>query len=484
MKGRVILAVEEGALRTALAQGLRHVGLSVELVLRKRGWWTWLSTESCDAVLVSRSMIPDPLRRRVREFVSVPGAAAIVVLAVGADPIEQADLRAAGCQAILDAGCVSPTGLVEAVNTIVRQRHSLKEPRSRRVTLAAEIDRPTLGDFSSLVPAMQRLLNQAERVATSDVSVLVLGETGVGKEYLARAIHNQSPRSSGPFVAINCAAIPESLLESELFGHEEGAFTGARAHRGVFEMAHRGTLLLDEIGDLPHHLQAKLLRVLEERSVRRLGSERAIPIDVRIIAATNRELDRPHPEKVFRSDLYYRLTTIKLFIPPLRERAADIPTLVQRHLQSLRSRMATPVNSVSVPAMAALKRYHWPGNIRELVNVLERCMLLSHTAAVECEDLPDEVCGAPNKPNSDAHTIDPVVLEHGLLPADWVQTPLLELKRAMTERVERMYLDRILREERGLVGRAAERAGINPRSLYLKMRRYGFAKETYRTAES
>jgi formate hydrogenlyase transcriptional activator len=215
-------------------------------------------------------------------------------------------------------------------------------------------------------------------VAPTDSTILLLGETGTGKELIARAIHNLSARRERTLVKVNCAAIPTGLLESELFGHEKGAFTGAIAQRvGRFELAHRGTLFLDEVGDIPPDLQPKLLRVLQEQEFERLGSGRTIRVDVRMVAATNVDLAQKVAENQFRSDLYYRLNVFPIIIPPLRERREDIPLLARYFAQKHARRMKKPIDSIAAKAMAALTEYHWPGNVRELENFIERSVILS-----------------------------------------------------------------------------------------------------------
>jgi DNA-binding NtrC family response regulator len=234
--------------------------------------------------------------------------------------------------------------------------------------------------FSEIVgqsAGLRRVFEEVETVAPTDSTVLICGETGTGKELIARAIHNNSLRRSNPFVKLNCAAIPTGLLESELFGHEKGAFTGAIAQRiGRFELANRGTIFLDEIGDIPLELQPKLLRVLQEREFERLGSARTLHTDARLIAATNANLAERVDEKRFRSDLYYRLNVFPILIPPLRERRDDIPLLVRHFVQKYARRMNKRIDTIPPTAMNALSEYHWPGNVRELENVIERAVIL------------------------------------------------------------------------------------------------------------
>ena len=254
-------------------------------------------------------------------------------------------------------------------------------------------------------PALKRVLSQAETVATTGSSVLILGETGTGKEVIARAIHNMSERRERTFVKVNCAAIPTGLLESELFGHERGAFTGAIAQKvGRFELAHRGTLFLDEVGDIPLELQPKLLRVLQEKEFERLGGTRTQQVDVRVVAATNRDLTQMVEDRLFRSDLYYRLNVFPIVVPPLRDRAEDIPLLVRYFAQKHARRMDRRIETIPTEEMEALTRYHWPGNVRELENLIERAVILSRGPALHVA-LPDE------RLSGDAPAASPVTLE-------------------------------------------------------------------------
>ena len=228
--------------------------------------------------------------------------------------------------------------------------------------------------------AMRRVMSQVERVATSESRITILGETGTGKELIARALHEKSPRQGRSFVTVNCAAVPPELIESELFGHEKGAFTGAVSrHQGKFEQAHRGTLFLDEIGDMPLLMQAKLLRVLEEGEVERIGSGRAVAVDVRVFAATHRNLKELVQQGKFRPDLFHRIYVFPLFLPPLRERPEDIPVLVQHFARQVSEQNGWKPKTFAPQAIAALGRYDWPGNIRELRNVVERLLLLAET---------------------------------------------------------------------------------------------------------
>jgi formate hydrogenlyase transcriptional activator len=270
--------------------------------------------------------------------------------------------------------------------------------------------------------ALKRVLSQAETVAGTDSTVLVLGETGTGKEVIARAIHNLSQRRERTFVKVNCAAIPTGLLESELFGHERGAFTGAIAQKvGRFELAHRGTLFLDEVGDIPLELQPKLLRVLQEKEFERLGGTRTQKVDVRVVAATNRDLTQMVDDRLFRSDLYYRLNVFPITVPPLRDRAEDIPLLVRYFAQKHARRMDRRIETIPSEEMEALTRYYWPGNVRELENLIERAVILSRGPALHVPVPEDKHSG--DEPSASAVTLEAAErghILHALSETNWV----------------------------------------------------------------
>jgi formate hydrogenlyase transcriptional activator len=315
-------------------------------------------------------------------------------------------------------------------------------------------------------PAIRAVLGQVETVAPSDSTVLLLGETGTGKELMARAIHERSSRRSHAFVKLNCAAIPTGLLESEMFGHEKGAFTGAVAQRiGRFELAHGGTMFLDEIGEIPLELQPKLLRVLQEREFERLGSSRTLRTDARLIAATNCDLQGMVDEKKFRPDLYYRLNVFPVFIPPLRERPEDIPVLVSHFTQLFAHRVNKKIETVSTETMKALKHYSWPGNIRELQNVIERAVLLSNGPVLNLA-----LSDRKNRGKA-AHRTGPAA---GGLSAKNDSPPM----REVLEDVERKQILASLEQSHGVVAGpngAAARLGLKRSTLQLRMKKLGIA---------
>jgi DNA-binding NtrC family response regulator len=299
-------------------------------------------------------------------------------------------------------------------------------------------------------PAMQEVFRLIERAGKTDKSILIQGESGTGKELVAKALHQASGRADKPMITINCAALPETLLESELFGHEKGAFTGAVATKqGLFELADGGTLFIDEVGELAPSLQAKLLRVLEDGSMRRVGSLKERRVDVRLLAATNRDMQDEVAKKNFREDLYYRINVMSLTLPPLRQRHGDIPLLVKHALSA--------GWTVEPTAMRAIEAYSWPGNIRQLLNALERAQIMSDDKCVRLCDLPPEVVGGA----SEGHSATSLAIASGERLSD----------------VQRAHVLEVLEREKGNKARAAKALGVNRRSLYRLLEKYGIAPE-------
>jgi len=432
-----------------------------------------LHRSDVDLLLASRSRIDEPPADLIRALKELPERPELLVLVDREDPEERARLLAAGCLAVIYTQ-LPDDALGETLHTLLERRRG---DTAQRLRAERSEDNARLADFVSESPAIQAFMQVVRRVVRTDSSLLILGETGVGKERLARAIHAEGPRTGSPFVAVNCGALTESLLESELFGHEEGSFTGAtRSRRGYFELAHGGTLFLDEVGEMSPPLQVKLLRVLQDRRVLRVGGERPIPVNVRVMAATNRDLEAEVAAKRFRPDLYYRLAVVTLTVPALRDRRADIAQLVSTYVAYFRATLGTPVERVSPEALEALVRYSWPGNVRELINVMERAALLSPGPVIGLAELPPAIAGASAAPSPER----PAGGSGELLPANWTSQPLKELRRALIEEVDRRYLTELLRETGGRIGEAAKRAGLDERSLYDLMRRYGLRKEAFR----
>ncbi len=326
-------------------------------------------------------------------------------------------------------------------------------------------------DFHQIVGKNHRMREVYELIslaAETDTTTLITGETGTGKELVAKAIHYNGPRKKKPLITVNCAAIPEPLLQSELFGHEKGSFTGAHTRRlGRFELAHQGTLFLDEIGDIPFSVQGKLLRFLQEKEIRRLGGDKIMRLNVRIISATNQNLAELAKERKFREDLYYRINVLTIHLPPLRERLDDIPLLAEYFLEKYRAVLDRKVNEICPEALDSLFRYHWPGNVRELENEVEKAVLLEKGDTIRrFETL------TPSGGNSlSGETSLP-------LPGD-ADLPFKQMKAEIIALWEREYLRKVLSRNRGNITRAAKEAELNYKTFYEKFVRYGFSREEF-----
>jgi transcriptional regulator with PAS, ATPase and Fis domain len=345
--------------------------------------------------------------------------------------------------------------LHEAVSKRLKEldrRERLLERRERELNVLRErVNRDAAAKhFVAGSRAMQDVLELAARVAPLDTTVLIYGESGTGKEFIVRLIHDQSPRAGAPFVSINCAALTETLLESELFGHVRGAFTGAvRDKAGLFEVAGSGTIFLDEIGEIAPTVQAKLLRALQEREIRRVGAERSTKVNARVVAATNRDLRAAVEAGTFREDLYFRLGAFIITVPPLRDRREDIPPLVHHFLVRAAGRMKKDVTTVSADAMSALMNYRWPGNVRELEHAVERAVILSNGPSIRVRELPPEVTQKPRTRSGDDR---------------------LDLREQ-----ERVMIERALERFQGNRKKAAEALKISTVTLWRKMKQYGLS---------
>ena len=341
--------------------------------------------------------------------------------------------------------------LSRVTETLKKTEAKLRRHRQALVHVAPDVDEP-LGIIAKS-QSMQQVVDLARRVADVDANVLISGESGVGKERIARLVHDESTRAVGPFIAVNCGAITESLLESELFGHKRGAFTGAVADRpGLFEAANRGTLLLDEIGEVSPGMQVKLLRVLQEREVRRVGENESRPVNVRILAATNRDLAEEVDRGTFRQDLYYRLKVVELHVPALRDRRADILALARLLLADAALRMARKISGLTPSAADQLLRYKWPGNVRELENTMERAAALALGDRVGLDDLPEEIRQALPRPVANAGAVQPL------------------------KEVEKGYIIAALEANGGNQTVTAKQLQIGSATLYRKLKSYGLIR--------
>jgi DNA-binding NtrC family response regulator len=338
--------------------------------------------------------------------------------------------------------------------------------RAAEEVLRRAVERPySYGEFLGESPAMQAVYSIIDRVAGSSVDVLVTGETGTGKELVARAIHSRSRRAAGPFVPVDCGAIPDALMESELFGHERGAFTGADARRmGLVEFADGGTLFLDEVGELPLPLQAKLLRVLQERRVRRVGARQENPVDVRVVAATSRPIEQMLAEGSFRRDLYYRIAVVRIDLPPLRNRGDDIGLLAEFFANRAAQEMGRPPGGLSTDVYQVLKGYSWPGNVRELQNAVRRAIAMSRSATAGIDDLPDEVVAAAGRPTA----------------AEAGEVGFFASRTQHVARFERQYLTELLTRHAGDVSAAAREARLPRGTLYRLLKGHSLDAASFR----
>ncbi len=454
-KARIVLVDDDDGSRTAMALGLRRVGYEVvELDAAPAAVKALAAGDPAD-VLITDVRMPGmdgyELLRRARA--SRPEVAILMVTAYG-----DVDGAVRALQDGADDYLIKPVNLVELRRRVELQldrRNLSRENRELEERLAKFFG------FDNIIgrsPAMERVLERVKVVAPAPSTVLIVGESGTGKELIANAIHEHSPRAAGRFVALNCGAIPGEILEAELFGHEKGAFTGAHQRRiGKIEAAHGGTLFLDEISELSADLQVKLLRVLEERRITRVGGNDEIPVDFRLLAATNRDLEAEVRDGRFRQDLYFRLRVVVIQLPPLRERPEDIAPLVSHFIARFNSELGRTVDGVSPELLATLRAGEWRGNVRELRNVVENMVLFTRGRQLTLADLPTDYSGRPapaSPPEAPA--------------GEWVPRPMADL--------EREAILRTLDHTNGHRARAAQLLGIGLRTLQRKLKEYGVAQ--------
>ena len=382
MSSRILVVEDEDRLRRVVELQLRTAGYEVDLAATAE--LALPAAERADLILTDLRLpgmdgLAFLAQLRQRQI-----TAPVIIMTAFSSVETAVEAMKAGAQDFLPKP-FSMDHLMNVVGKALEVRSLRAENRNLREQLGARYDVSSIIGSS---PGMRQVLTMVERVAPTRATVLLVGESGVGKDLIARAIHYQSPRRDKPFVKINCTAIPEALMESELFGYEKGAFTGANTSKpGKFEQADTGTVFLDEIGDVPMAVQVKLLRILQERELERLGSNRTRQVDVRVIAATNVDLKKALEQGTFREDLFYRLNVMPIQIPPLRERPEDIPVLAERFLRKAAQTHGIPVDSIAPEAIARLVDYPWPGNVRQLENVIERSVLLSQGARLEASDI-------------------------------------------------------------------------------------------------
>jgi len=461
VKPRILVVEDERAIQLALSGLLRREGHEVDVAGSGDEAIAALRERRFDLVLtdlaLGRGADGMDVLRAAKEI--RPECAVVMITAHGSEAIAVEAMKAGAEDYV-------PKPFDNDEIRLVTQRALERTRLEREIRMLREQIQRQYG-FENLIGAgasMQRVFETMQKVAETDLTVLVRGESGTGKELVAQALHNRSARKDRPFVAVNCAAINAELVESELFGHEKGAFTGADARRvGRFAAAAGGTIFLDEIGDMAPATQAKVLRVLQERSLERVGGTEPIAVDVRVIAATHRDLAEDVRTGRFREDLYYRLRVVEIELPPLRERREDIPALAQRFLEQVTERLGREKRPLSEACLARLARHDWPGNVRELHNAIERAAVLATGAEIEAEDLDLFETGAA--PSAAGPALE------GL--------PFSEAKKRVVEDFERRFLLGALRKSGGNVSRAAESIGMVRQSLQQKIRELGLRSEDW-----
>jgi two-component system, NtrC family, response regulator PilR len=448
--------------------GLRQM---LEILFRREGY-SVVSAPGCKAALDAIASAPQPFPAIVSDL-SMPDGSGLDVLAAAKGRSASTEVILVTAHSTIEnalsamrsgaydfvAKPFEAAELAALVGKAIEKQAIVVENQRLR----AQISRISSAEVLGKSLAMRKVLDLATRVATAKTTVLITGESGTGKERVARAIHERSERASAPFLVVNCGALPEALMESELFGHEKGAFTGAsNKHLGLFREAEGGTVLLDEVGELPLSLQVKLLRVLQERSVRPVGAAQEVPVDVRVLAATNRDVEADVASGKFRQDLYYRLNVIRLTLPPLRDRLEDIPLLAERFIQRYSAEMGKDVVGFTPDGLRALTAYRYPGNVRELENVIERAVALSGSRVIGLGDLPESISGHASAPAQS-------LLD---LPAEG-----LNLDDVLNEAERRLILAALERTG-GVRKRAAELLGVTFRSLRYRLQKQGLSDET------
>lgn len=450
MKAKVLIVDDDTSMCELLAEGLQQHGYEPH--------WKANPQEALDELLVQRfDVVLTDINMRELNGLELcqkatelhPELPVIVITAFGSMETAVQAIRAGAYDFITKPFDID----VVAISIERAVKHSALTLEVKRLQRAVEESR-RFDELLGASPAMKEVYDLLERVGESESTVLVSGESGTGKELVARALHRRSKRVSGPFVAINCAAMPEQLLESELFGHTKGAFTDARnARPGLFVQAKGGTIFLDEIGDMPIGLQPKLLRALQERTVRPVGGDTEIPIDVRVVAASNRDLETAIEERKFREDLYYRINVIHVELPPLRARGADVILLANHYLQHFATQSQKDVRSLDGEAAEKLSAYAWPGNVRELANCMERAVALTRNEQIGIADLPEKI-----RSYRTSHVLVAATDPTELVPM---------------EEVEKRYILRVLEAVGGNKTLAAQVLGLDRKTLYRKLDRYG-----------
>jgi DNA-binding NtrC family response regulator len=461
MKGRVLIVDDEEAARYGMRRALEREGYTIDEAGSADEARRKVASAEPNLMLLDVNLPGQNGLDYLRELAAAPSSPLVVIITAHGNERMAVDAIKGGAHDYL-----SKPFEVDELRLVVKnalETASLRqENRALRNRLAGASG---FGAMLGKSERMRRVFDMIEKVAETDVTVLIRGESGTGKELVAREIHQRSAHRAGEFVAMNCAAVPTELIESELFGHEKGAFTGAAARRkGKFEAADGGTILLDEVGDMSMTTQAKVLRVLEERRVERLGADVSTSVDVRVVSATNKNLEVEIAEGRFRQDLYYRLRVVTIELPPLRERREDIPVLATDMLERYATLYGLRCREIDAEAMRRLMQYDWPGNVRELRNAIERSVVLAGGPRLMVEDLPPEVVAGAPAPADPGSSVANILVPY---------TP--DFKEAKRE-FERAYIERRLSETNGNVTRAAELLDMHRQSLQHKLRELGIKK--------
>jgi len=469
MKPRILVIDDEAAIRDSLRMILEYEDYGFMGAASGQEGISLVQRDRPDLVLLDIKMPGMDGMEVLRTLHAHDDTLPVVMISGHGTTTTAVEAIKSGAIDFLDKPLSSERVIVTVQNAL--KRHELSQ-ENRELKLAMESKYEIVGES----PALRKVLEAVKRASPTNATVMLLGESGVGKELVARTIHRNSPRSGQRFIQVNCAAIPEELIESELFGHEKGSFTGATEKQiGKFEQADRGTIFLDEIGDMSAKTQAKVLRVLQEQEVERLGSARTIKVDVRVIAATNKDLEDAIQRGEFREDLFFRLNVIPIVVPPLRERREDIPKLVQHFAKRKADEHNLKAKRFDPRAMDALQRYRWRGNIRELRNTVERVLIMTPGDAIRVEDLPLDVTGdAPSRPSLPADAAAPAAHD---APVGIRSTPPAGTLREFKDAAERAYLVQKLRENGWNISKTAEVIDTPRSNLYKKLEQYGIKQE-------
>jgi DNA-binding NtrC family response regulator len=455
VKPTLLIVEDEPAIQLALESLLRKAGYEIVLAGSGDEALAQLQKHVFDLVITDLALGQGPTGLDVLHAVkaSRPETPVIMITARGSEKIAVEAMKG-GAEDYVPKPFEN-----DEVRVVVRRALDRTRLEREHRFLLARLEREFgMGTIVGSGPGMQRVFETIAKVADTDLTVLVRGESGTGKELVAQELHQRGERRSRPLIAVNCAAINRELVESELFGHERGAFTGANVRRiGRFEAAHQGTIFLDEIGDMPLETQAKVLRVLEERKFERVGGGQTIEVDVRVVTATHRDLEAEVRRGNFRQDLYYRLKVIEIALPPLRERVADLPSLVERFLTRISERLSREKKSIEGDALAALAHYAWPGNVRELRNVIEQAAVLASGPSIRLVDLPQLAASEKQSVNVGFNAAE----------------SFADAKRRSIEDFERGYIQVALRDSGGNISKAAQAMGLARQSLQQKIRELG-----------